>query len=145
MVVAALADSPVAALESLDDPGVTVAIGNPNVPVGAYARDALSLVGDAFAIRAMENVVTNEGDARGIVGKLNLGVVDAGILYRTDVRLIDRPVRTIPFAPEDQPGVLYAAAVVTDPPAGAGAREFLEELTGDPGARALAAYGFSSP
>ena len=68
------------AIADLDDPGVGLAIGNPDVPVGAYARIALSLVGDAFAIRAMQNVRTNELDARGIVGKVSQGVVDAGVI-----------------------------------------------------------------
>ncbi|MDH3226467.1 MAG: molybdate ABC transporter substrate-binding protein [Thermoleophilia bacterium] len=145
LVVAAPHDSPVEAIDDLDDPGVRLAIGNPHVPVGAYARIALSLVGDAFAIRAMENVRTNELDARGIVGKVSQGAVDAGVMYRTDAAGLGSAVLVVPFAPEDQPAIRYAAALVTDPRPSLDAGEVMDELTGDSGRRFFGNRGFTAP
>jgi molybdate transport system substrate-binding protein len=145
LVVAAPLHSPVEAIDDLDDPGVGLAIGNPDVPVGAYARIALSLVGDAFAIRAMENVRTNELDARGIVGKVSQRVVDAGVMYRTDATRLGSSVRVIPFAPEDQPAIRYAAALVTEPGTSLQAADVMDELTGESGHRLFESHGFTVP
>jgi len=145
LVVAASRDSSVETIADLDDPGVRLAIGTPNVPVGAYARIALSLVGDAFAIRAMENVRTNELDVRGIVGKVSQGVVDAGVMYRTDAALLGDTVRVVPFAPEDQPSIRYAAALVTEPRASLGATGVMEELTSELSRRFFVDRGFTAP
>jgi molybdate transport system substrate-binding protein len=145
LVVAAAAEGPVDAVADLDDPGVRLAIGNPNVPVGAYARDALSLVGDAFAIRAMDNVKTNEPDVRGVVAKLRQGVVDAAIVYRTDTAPLGPRVRVIPFDARDQPDIGYTAATVRGALPRREARRLVRELSGAPGRRALAASGFRAP
>ena len=141
LVVAARRESEVRRIEDLDSPGLRLAIGQPDVPVGAYARDALSLVGDAFAIRAMGNVRTNELDARGLVGKVELGVVDAAIMYRTDARLLGETVRVIPFAAADQPGVTYAVAAVSGAP-GERTEAFIAALRGDEGRAHLVEAGF---
>ncbi len=144
LVVIAPTDSPVDAIEDLDNPGVRLAIGQPNVPVGAYVRDALSLVGDAFAIRAMENVRTNELDVNGIVGKVSQGVVDAGVMYRTDAVRVDGPVKVIPFAREDQPEIRYAAALVSES-ASRDASGVFDELVGERVRTIFAERGFRSP
>jgi molybdate transport system substrate-binding protein len=76
-------------LKDLGKPGVKLVIADQNVPVGAYARDALrkleALLGTGFATRALKNVVSEELNVRQVALKVQLGEADAGIVYSTDV------------------------------------------------------------
>ena len=58
------------------------------VPVGGYTRRSLDLMNGAFGAdfkdRVMENVVSNEGNVKQVVAKVQLGEVDAGIVYASD-------------------------------------------------------------
>jgi len=145
LVVAARKDGPIADFDDLAKPGVRVAIGGPNVPIGAWAREALSAKGDAYAIQVMTNVVTNELDVRGVVGKIELGVVDAGIVYRTDVPTFDTAVAVLPFDLDDTPPIIYSAAVTTDVTRGDEANRFIAELAGAAGRELLTNAGFGPP
>ena len=140
LVVVVPADNP-AGLEEFGDlarPGVKLILGGEGVPIGDYAREALSAAGLAAAL---ENVVSLEQDVKGVLGKVALGEADAGIVYATDVRAAAEDVRELAIPDNVQPDVRYYAAVVT-----AGetdrATDFVERLAGDEGADALRAAGF---
>lgn len=134
--------STVRAVADLGRAGVTVALGSPSVPVGAYARRALALLGPARARAIRANVRSLEPDSAGIVGKVAAGAVDAGFVYATDVRASRGRLRAVELPPGARVDVVYAAAVVTASGERRRARAFVAGLAGEPGRRALRAAGF---
>lgn len=75
-------------LEDLANPGVKIVLAAEEVPVGGYTRRSLDLMNGSFGAdfkdRVMENVVSNEGNVKQVVAKVQLGEVDAGIVYASD-------------------------------------------------------------
>ena len=130
----------VRSLRDLERPGVRVAIAAAGVPVGDYARAVLRRAG---AQAVLGNVVTEEADAAGVVGKVALGEVDAGIGYASDLRAGRVAGFTLPAAV--QVDVRYSAALVRSSPHPAAARAYLEWLSGAEGRRAFADAGFLAP
>src|SRR5688572_25564520 len=65
-----------------------IVLGAPNVPVGAYARKLLKSAtptfGTNFEQEVMSRVVSEESNVRLVRAKVELGEVDAAIVYRTD-------------------------------------------------------------
>lgn len=135
-----------ARVATLDDllagPALRLAIGGPEVPVGAYAREALAAAGAEAALE--RNRVSDEPDAASIVAKVALGSADAGIAYATDAAA-SADVRAVPLPDAAQPTVVYAAcAVIRDgEPSPAGAA-FVAALLGDDAQARLAAAGFGA-
>lgn len=145
LVIAVSAGSTrVSGLADLEKPGVTIAIGSPTVPIGAYTRTVLRRLG-ARAKVILANVRTEEPDVSGIVGKLTEGAVDAGLTYITDVTATHGALRAIPLPPALQPEVAYGVAIVRGAPHPAQARAFVAGLLRGAGRRALLAAGFLPP
>ena len=117
--------------------GVKLVLGAPGVPVGDYAREALA------GTEALAQVVSEEDDVKGVLGKVRLGEADAGIVYATDARAAGDDVRTVALPEARQPDVRYYAALVS-PPSGRG-RAYLDRLLGRPGRAALGRAGFLPP
>jgi molybdate transport system substrate-binding protein len=118
--------------------GLKLVLGGEGVPVGDYAREALAAAGHE---EALDNVVSLEGDVRGVLGKVALDEADAGIVYATDVAAAADDVRVVEIPADVQPKVRYYAAVVGGGDRAA-AEEYLERLQGDEGQRILAEAGF---
>jgi molybdate transport system substrate-binding protein len=139
---------PIANPAGIDDvadltrPGLRLLLGDVGVPVGDYARAALQRLG---LRQALDNVVSNEDDARAVVAKVALGEADAGLVYATDARSAARRVQTIRVPARGQPPVEYQAAVVTTSPRRAAAERFVERLLSNDGQRRLASSGFGPP
>ena len=66
---------------------VKLVIGTPRVPVGFYTREVLRRLGLS---QVLAKVVSQEPDAKGVVGKLALGEADAGFVY-SSARLLLNP------------------------------------------------------
>jgi molybdate transport system substrate-binding protein len=146
LVVAVRAqDHTIDVVDDLARDGVTVATGSPSVPVGAYTATVLARLPARVRARIERNVRSREPDVGGIAGKLTEGAVDAGFVYRSDVRAAGGALRAIALPRRVRPGVRYAAGVVTRAPHRAAARRFLRELLGLAGRRALRAAGFGVP
>jgi molybdate transport system substrate-binding protein len=146
LVIAVPAREPgVRALDDLARRGVTLAIGAESVPVGSYTREVLGRLpaGERRAILA--NVRSNEPDVKGVVGKLTQGAVDAGFVYRSDVRATDGALRAIALPADLRPKVAYGVAVVKGAKNPHAARRFIAGLREGAGARALRAAGFGPP
>jgi molybdate transport system substrate-binding protein len=144
LVLAVPADSE--AIRSLDDlaePGVTLAIGAEDVPVGSYTRTLLDKLPAHERRAIVANVRTEEPDVAGIIGKLTQGAVDAGFLYVSDVRATDGALEAIELPRDLRPDVAYGVAVVKG--ASKEARAFVAGLLDGAGARALARAGFEPP
>lgn len=135
-------DNP-ARIDSLEDlvvPGVRLAIGAPGVPVGDYAR---RLLDESGARAALDNVVTEEQDVKGVMGKVAAGEADAGFVYATDVAAAGEDVKGIAL-PEAGP-VRYVIAAVAESENRSAARRFMAHVLGDRGRRALRSAGFGLP
>lgn len=135
----------ITSLDDLGKPGVTIAMGQRAVPVGVYTQFLFGRL-PARERRAIEaNVRSREPDVGGIVGKLTQGAVDAGFLYRTDVKATKGRLKAIRLPRAVRPAVLYTAAVVTGTKHPRQARAFIDGLLHGAGADALRAAGFDPP
>jgi molybdate transport system substrate-binding protein len=146
LVLAVPADGDkVRSLEDLAKQGVTIAIGQEEVPVGAYTRTVLDKLPAAQRDAILGNVRSEEPDIAGITGKLTQGAVDAGFLYISDVRATDGKLKAIELPDHLQPQVAYGAAVVKGAKHPEQAQAFIDGLLNGAGAQALKDAGFEPP
>jgi molybdate transport system substrate-binding protein len=79
----------VTTLCDLGKPDLKLDLANAKVPVGNYSRQVFSKAGAAcgpdFEQRALKNLVSEEENVKQVVTKVQLGEVDAGIVYVSDV------------------------------------------------------------
>jgi molybdate transport system substrate-binding protein len=137
-------DNP-AGIEELADvaePGVKLVIAAEGVPVGDYTRQVLE---DLDLTAALDNVVSNEDDVKGVVGKTSLGEGDAGFVYATDAAIAGDEVTVIELPEGSQPPIEYQIAVVSGSENEEGAQAFVDLVLGDEGREQLEAAGFVVP
>jgi len=138
-------DSSVQRLDDLARDGVKLAIAGMDVPAGDYTRAVLARLPAATERAILANVRSEEPDVGGIVGKVAAGAVDAGFVYRTDVRATGGRLREIALPRALEPEVVYMAAVVKGARSAEAARRFLDALRSDTGAGTLRRAGFLPP
>jgi len=134
-----------AGIESVADlgrKGVKLVIGAEGVPIGDYTRKVLENMG---ATNVLTNVVSQEDDVKGVVGKVALGEADAGFVYVTDVKPVAAKVRAIELPDSAQARVEYEIAVVKATDHRGAAQEFVDRVLGKDGRRALLKAGFGLP
>ncbi|MBD0291855.1 MAG: molybdate ABC transporter substrate-binding protein [Thermoleophilia bacterium] len=129
-------------VEDVREPGTRLVIGAEGVPVGDYAREVL---GDLGLRAALANVVSNEDDVKGVLGKVGLGEADAGFVYATDAVVAGARVRVVELPVGAQPSIEYQIAVVAGSENRGAARRFLGLVRSRDGRRALAEAGFRLP
>jgi molybdate transport system substrate-binding protein len=137
-------DNP-AGIESVDDlraEGVKLVIGAEGVPIGDYTRTVLENMG---ANDVLNNVVSNEEDVKGVVGKVTSGAADAGFVYVTDANAAGDDVQAIELPEDAQAVVEYPIAIVVASEDQEAAQEFVDLVLGEEGQEALAAAGFGPP
>ncbi len=107
-------------IEDLARPGLLLAIGNRQVPIGRYTRKMLAGLADdptygpGLVRNIQNNIVSEENKVKAIVAKLLLGEVDAGIVYRTDLDAENsRKLTAITLPQNYNPRVGYPVAKVT--------------------------------
>jgi len=123
--------------------GVKVVIGDRGVPIGAYTRQLLDALGITDAV--MPNVVSQETDVKGIVGKVALGEADAGFVYVTDARPVASKVTKVLIPAWAQPSIRYQLAVVSSTPRRQEARSFIRKVRSKRGRLLLKRAGFGLP
>jgi len=134
-----------AAIESPDDlirSGTRLVLAAEGVPVGDYSRDALGTLGLSAAL---ENVVSNEDDVKGVSGKVALGEADAGIVYTTDAVPLGDDVLVLELPDPAQPTIEYQAAIVAESDNRDAAAAFVRRLLSGEGRNALERAGFVAP
>jgi molybdate transport system substrate-binding protein len=145
-------DNP-AAIESpadLADDGVDVIAAGETVPITKYAGLLVeNLAGQPgyptdFAARYAANIASREENVASIVGKVELGQGDAGIVYVTDAAASTK-VATIDIPPGANVPATYGGVVVKASGQQAAAQWFLAWLAGPGGQAILAAHGFLPP
>jgi molybdate transport system substrate-binding protein len=142
LVIAVPADSAIASVEDLAEPGVKLAIGAATVPVGSYTRDVLARLPSGVQKKILANVRSEEPDVNGVVGKLTQGAADAAFVYKTD---IVEGLKAIELPADLQPSVAYGAGVVERAKQAELAQQYLDGLTDGPCADALGDAGFGPP
>jgi molybdate transport system substrate-binding protein len=137
-------DNP-AGIEELADvaePGVKLVIAAEGVPVGDYTRTVLENLDLASAL---DNVVSNEEDVKGVVGKISLGAGDAGFVYATDASVAGDDVTVIELPKGSQPPIEYQIAVVAGGENKDAAQAFVDLVLSEEGREQLEAAGFVVP
>ncbi|MFI6922353.1 molybdate ABC transporter substrate-binding protein [Nonomuraea spiralis] len=139
--IAVPADNPakVDALKDLTDPKVKVALCAEQVPCGAAAVKALAAAG--LTVKP----VTLEQDVKATLTKVQLGEVDAALVYRTDVIASGGKVTGIAFPEADQAINDYPIATLSKAPAGDLAKQFVDLVLSQQGKDVLAKAGFEAP
>jgi molybdate transport system substrate-binding protein len=132
-------------LADLGRKGVTIAVGAKAGPVGSYTQQVLDRLGGAQEKAILGNVRSEEPDVKGVVGKLSQHAVDAGFVYRSDVKAAGSALRAIALPARLQPKVAYAAAVVKGAKQPLLARRYIDGLVSGRGQDALRAAGFLPP
>ena len=141
-------------LEDLASDGVKLALALPDVPTGRYALTLLRnletqypALGPGYASRVMDNVVTLEPNVRGVLQKVALGEVDAGIVYRTDAatEYAAEKVQVVSIPQGSNIAAEYPIAVLRDAANPGLAKEFARFLLGERAQAILKSYGFKRP
>lgn len=139
--IAVPADNPaeVDELKDLADPQVKVALCAEQVPCGAAAAKALGAAG------LKVTPVTLEQDVKATLTKVELGEVDAALVYKTDVIASGGKVRGIAFPEAGQAVNDYPIAALTRAPAGELAGRFVDLVLSQQGRDVLTRAGFEAP
>jgi molybdate transport system substrate-binding protein len=146
LVLAVPKNSGIHSLSDVARPGLSLVIGDPQVPIGAYTRQVLNGLPTPERTEILGNVRSQEPEVSSIVGKLTEGAADAGFVYVTDVRASSGALRAISLPASLQPDVSYGIAVVSHAPNPDLARRFVQGLMpAGPGARLLLQAGFLPP
>ena len=118
---------------------VTMAVCAPEVPCGALSARVLEAAGLSDAPD------TYEEDVRAVLTKVQLGEVDAGLVYVSDVHAAGDSVVALAFNEADRAANRYPVAVLADAPNPAAAQAFVDLVLSDEGQQALADAGFLPP
>ncbi|MFD9061065.1 molybdate ABC transporter substrate-binding protein [Kitasatospora purpeofusca] len=128
-----------AGLADLAAPGVKVALCAKEVPCGAAALTALKAAGVNLT------PVTLEQDVKGALTKVELGEVDASLVYRTDVQADAAKIDGVEF-PEAAKAVNdYPIAALAKAPNKDGAAAFVAYIQSSEAQQVLTAAGFQAP
>lgn len=129
----------IAGLADLGRADLTVALCGPEIPAGRYARQALERAG--ISVRS----ASDEPSVRALIAKVELGELDAGVVYATDVASAARRIDSVPIP--DELNVVATCPIVAlapdeDRPGG---EAFVEFVLSAEGRRILDSFGFGAP
>jgi molybdate transport system substrate-binding protein len=126
-------------LSDFANPELTLAICAPQVPCGAAAEEVFAAAGITASVDSLEE------DVRAALTKVELGEVDAALVYVTDVVSAGGAVEGIDF-PETEAAVnSYPIVSLTAAPNPDAAQAFIDFVLSEAGAAALDEAGFRSP
>jgi molybdate transport system substrate-binding protein len=134
----------VTSVYSLRSGGRRLSIGNAGVPVGAYTRRILQRMRLSSVLSS--NRVSQQTNVGQVASQVALGSADAGFVYYTDGLAVKDRTRMISLPKWAQPPVRYQICTVKRTGVDtAGAKAFINQVTGKAGRAALKAYGFGLP
>jgi molybdate transport system substrate-binding protein len=139
--IAVPADNPgnVTGLADFANPDLTLAVCAPDVPCGAAATQMF----DAAGITAAPD--TEEEDVRAALTKVQLGEVDAALVYASDVQSAGSDVEGIEFPEAEDAVNEYPICLLAEAPNPGAAQAFIDLVLSDEGQEALEAAGFRAP
>jgi molybdate transport system substrate-binding protein len=143
-------------LKDLAGPGVKLSLADPSVPVGKYSLEVLDRLsadpayGPGFKQAVLNNVVSRENNVRQVLSRVQLGEVDAGIVYVTDARASMAsasgsvpPVKMLAIPEKYNVAATYYIATVKGAAHPEAARAFVSYALSTEGQAILEKYGFS--
>jgi len=135
-------------LQDLARSGVKLVLGADAVPVGRYSRMALQALskdpafGGDYATRVLKNVVSEEENVKSVVGKVQLGEADAGMVYRSDVtHSVARFLKVLTLPESADIVAAYPIAAVSAGPDSTAAQAFLDLVLSPEGQKVLQKRG----
>jgi molybdate transport system substrate-binding protein len=141
MEIAVPPDNPggVTGLADLAKPGLKIALCQAQVPCGATAQAAFDKA--KITVKA----VTLGADVKSVLTAVELGEVDAGVVYKTDVQAAGAKVKGIEIPAEQNASTSYPIVALTDAPNAAAARAFVAYVLSAEGITVLTEAGFATP
>lgn len=119
--------------------GLLIGLCSESVPCGDYGRQVLQ---NAGVIPAVD---TEEPNVRALLTKIEVGELDAGIVYETDVASTDGGVDGVEIPDGDNVHADYPIAVLAEAPNADGAAAFVGFVLSEEGRAILADHGFVLP
>src|SRR4051794_10580608 len=129
----------VASVNDLAKSGVKVALCQAEVPCGATAEKVFTNAGITV------QPVTLEADVKSVLSKVELGEVDAGVVYLTDVRAAGSKVSGVPISASVNASTTYPIAPLTGSHNMSAAQAFVSYVLSSAGQSVLTADGFAQP
>lgn len=141
LVIAVPAGNPsgITGLDDFANDELLIGLCAEDVPCGDFGCTALENAGVSPAID------TNEPDVRALLTKIELGELDAGITYATDVLSTEGAVEAIDIPTDVNVVAEYPIAALAGAPNPDAAAAFVEFVLSDEGQAILADHGFASP
>ena len=129
----------VTGLADFAKPELALAVCAPQVPCGAAAQQVFTAAG----ITAVPD--TQEEDVKAAMTKVQLGEVDAALVYATDVQAAGSGVEGIPFPEAEKAINRYPICTLKAAPNPKAAGAFVDLVRSADGQKALTAAGFRTP
>jgi molybdate transport system substrate-binding protein len=141
MEIAVPPDNPanVASVADMAKSGVKVALCQPQVPCGTVAAQVLKNA------KVTLKPVTLGPDVKSVLTSVQLGEVDAGMVYKTDVQAAGTKVKGVVIPTDQNASTSYPIASLSKAPNAAGAAAFVDYVLSADGEKVLSAAGFAGP
>jgi molybdate transport system substrate-binding protein len=129
----------VKSVNNLAKKSVKTALCQPQVPCGVVAAEVFKNAGITV------KPVTLQPDVKSVLSQVELGNVDAGMVYVTDVMAAGTKVKGVSIPPEDNASTLYPIATITSSKQKSEAEAFVAYALSPAGQQVLTAAGFEKP
>jgi molybdate transport system substrate-binding protein len=129
----------VTSVSDLAKSSVKVALCQPQVPCGVVAAEVFKNAGITV------KPVTLQPDVKSVLTQVELGNVDAGVVYVTDVKAAGSKVKGVTIPASQNASTLYPIATVSSSKEMAIAQAFVAYVLSPAGQQVLAAAGFEKP
>lgn len=131
----------------LANPGLKLDLANAKVPVGNYSRQAINKAKNDYGVdfekQALANIISEEDNVKQVVTKVQLGEVDAGIVYVSDVTpKVRKEVQTIPIPEAYNQVATYPIALTKEVKNNPAAQTFIAFVLSAEGQAILKAHNF---
>ncbi len=129
----------VKSVNNLAKKSVKVALCQPQVPCGVVAAEVFKNVGITV------KPVTLQADVKSVLTQVELGNVDAGMVYVTDVMAAGTKVKGVAIPADDNASTLYPIATINASKQKSEAEAFVAYVLSPAGQQVLGAAGFEKP
>lgn len=129
----------VTSVNDLAKKSVKVALCQPQVPCGVVAAEVFKNAGIKV------KPVTLQPDVKSVLTQVELGSVDAGMVYVTDVMAAGPKVKGVAIPASDNASTLYPIATISDSKQKSIAQAFVSYVLSPAGQQVLTAAGFKQP
>jgi molybdate transport system substrate-binding protein len=129
----------VKSVNNLAKKSVKVAVCQPQVPCGVVAAEVFKNVGITV------KPVTLQADVKSVLAQVELGNVDAGMVYVTDVMAAGSKVKGVAIPAADNASTEYPIATITSSKQKSEAEAFVAYVLSPAGQQVLGAAGFEKP